>query len=146
MRKEDYSLAAVIAEAVGILMMAAYVVIQIYYGIFYKIAVYKFVCNIVGVVLVYALLWILCSMPEKIHRFSPEACVGDIRKYTIRMLRIIKLVFVAGLLVPCVADAMGVELQEAYSIFVMAAILLITLYYEIKIIRVLRDDQDHHSK
>jgi hypothetical protein len=119
------------------------VIVQIYYGIYYHIAAYKFVCNIVGVVLIYVGLGMLTGMPEKIHRIPPEACVGNIRKYTIRMLRVIKLVFIAGLLVPCVADAMGVELRETYSLIVMGAILLITLFYEIRIIRGMRDD--HHS-
>jgi uncharacterized membrane protein len=140
MRKEDWSLAAVIAEAVGILMVVAYVGIQIFYGVCYHIAIYKFVCNIVGVILLYAGLGLLCTMPEKIHRIPPEACVGKVRKYTIRMLRIIKLVFIAGLMIPCVADAMGVEILDSYSLFVMGAILLITFLYEFKIIQALRDD------
>jgi hypothetical protein len=142
MRKEDWSLAAVIAEAVGILMVVAYVAIQIYYGVYYNITPYKFICNIAGVVLIYIGLGLLATMPEKVHRISPEACVGKIRKYTIRMLRIIKLLFIAGLMVPCVADAMGMEILEAYSLFVMGAILLVTLFYELKIIRALRDDNN----
>jgi hypothetical protein len=143
MRKEDWSLPAVIAEAVGILLTVAYVALQIYYGVSYHIAAYKFVCNIVGVVLIYAGLLLLSVMPEKIHRIPPEACVGTIRKYSIRMVRVIKLVFIAGLLVPCVADAMGIELREVYSLFVMGAILLITFFYEIKIMRGMHDD--HHQ-
>jgi uncharacterized membrane protein len=144
MRKEDWNLAAVIAEAVGILLLVAYLAIQIYYGIYYHIAAYKFVCNIVGVVLIYVGLGLLSTMPEKIHRIPPEACVGKIRKYSIRMLRIIKLVFIAGLMIPCVADAMGIEIRDAYSLFVMGAILVVTFFYEGRIIRCLQDD-DHNK-
>ena len=144
MRKEDLTLPAVFAEAIGMILGIVYIGLQIYYGIVYKVAPYKFVCNIAGVLLIYVGLSILSCQPEKINRLPKEVCVGDVRKYSIRMIRLIKLVFIIGLMVPCVGDVIGIELKEAYSLIVIAAILVIAVGYEYKIIQILRDD--HHRQ
>ena len=59
------------------------------------------------------------------------------------MVRLIKLVFLAGLMIPCVGDVLGIELKEAYSLIMIAAILVIAIGYEIKIIEILR--QNHRG-
>ena len=56
---------------------------------------------------------------------------------------LIKLVFLAGLMIPCVGDVLGIELKEAYSLNMIAAILVIAIGYEIKIIEILR--QNHRG-
>ena len=71
-------------------------------------------------------------------------CVGKVRKYSIRMIRLVKLVFIIGLMVPCVGDGIGIELKDAYSLLVIAAILVITVFYEYRIIQLLRND--HHDQ
>ena len=38
--------------------------------------------------------------------------MGKVRKYSIRMIRLVKLVFIIGLMVPCVGDVIGIELKE----------------------------------
>lgn len=42
-----------------------YIGLQIYYGIVYKVAPYKFICNIAGVVLIYVGLSLVSCQPEK---------------------------------------------------------------------------------
>lgn len=70
--------------------------------------------------------------------------MGKVRKYSIRMIRLVKLVFIIGLMVPCVGDVIGIELKDAYSLLVIAAILVITVFYEYRIIQLLRND--HHDQ
>lgn len=52
--------------------------------------------------------------------------------------------FIIGLMVPCVGDVIGIELKDAYSLLVIAAILVITVFYEYRIIQLLRND--HHDQ
>ena len=59
------------------------------------------------------------------------------------MLRLIKLVFVVGLMVPCVGDAIGIELKDAYSLIVIFAIILIAVWHEYKILLVIRSNRDN---
>lgn len=143
MKKEDLTVPAIFAEAIGMILGMVYIGLQIYYGIAYKVAPYKFICNIVGVILVYVGLSLISCQPEKINRLPKEVCVGKVRKYSIRMIRLVKLIFLVGLMVPCVGDVVGIELKDAYSLFVIAAILVITVLYEYRIIRLLRED--HHD-
>lgn len=135
MRKEDMSVPAVIAEAVGVILTIAYIVLQIYYGVTFHVAAWKFICNILGVLLIYTGFTLFSCYPEKINRLPRENCVGKIRSYSIRMVRSIKLVFIAGLMIPCGADVFGIEIRDAYSLIVMGIMLLIAVYYEYKIIR-----------
>ena len=50
MKKEDLTVPAIFAEAIGMILGIVYIGLQIYYGIAYKVAPYKFICNIAGVV------------------------------------------------------------------------------------------------
>ena len=68
--------------------------------------------------------------PEKINRLPKEVCVGKVRKYSIRMIRLVKPVFIIGVNGPCVGDVIGIELKDAYSLLVIAAILVMTVFYE----------------
>lgn len=53
------------AEAIGMILGIVYIGLQIYYGIVYKVAPYKFICNIAGVVLIYVGLSLVSCQPEK---------------------------------------------------------------------------------
>lgn len=144
MKKEDLTVPAIFAEAIGMILGIVYIGLQIYYGFAYKVAPYKFICNIAGVVLIYVGLSLVSCQPEKINRLPKEVCAGKVRKYSIRMIRLVKLVFIIGLMVPCVGDVIGIELKDAYSLLVIAAILVITVFYEYRIIQLLRND--HHDQ
>lgn len=143
MRKEDLTVPAILAEAVEIIVGLVYIGLQIYYGVVNHIPPYRFICNIVGLLLVYAGLTVLSNHPEPDGLPAPEVCVGKVRKYTLRMLRLIKLVFVVGLMVPCVGDAIGIELKDAYSLIVIFAIILIAVWHEYKILLVIRSNRDN---
>ena len=142
MKKEDLTVLAILAEAVGVLLGILYIGLQIFYGINYHVAPYKYICNIAGFVLVYAGLTILSNHPERINRIPEQMCVGKIRIYSLRMLRLVKLIFVVGLMIPCVADVIGRQMQDAYSLIIIGLLLLVTIYYEYKIILTIRKNRD----
>ena len=45
MKKEDLTVPAIFAEAIGMILGIVYIGLQIYYGIVYKVAPYKFICK-----------------------------------------------------------------------------------------------------
>ena len=98
MKKEDLTVPAIFAEAIGMILGIVYIGLQIYYGFAYKVAPYKFICNIAGVVLIYVGLSLVSCQPEKINRLPKEVCAGKVRKYSIRMIRLVKLVFILSLI------------------------------------------------
>ena len=59
MKKEDWSVPALLAEAVSILLELVYIGLQIYYGVMYHVEPYKFLLNIVVTLLVYIALTLL---------------------------------------------------------------------------------------
>ena len=46
MKKEDLTVPAIFAEAIGMILGIVYIGLQIYYGIAYKVAPYKFICTL----------------------------------------------------------------------------------------------------
>jgi L-asparagine transporter-like permease len=138
MKKEDMTVPALLLEAVTLILALVYIGLQIFYGLYYHIAVYKFLINVFAMVLVYAGLTLLCVYPEHINRLPPELFTPEIRAISLRMTRLVKLIFVAGIMVPCVFDALGIELLDATSLIVIGLILVVVIYYEGKIIRILR--------
>jgi L-asparagine transporter-like permease len=129
---------ALLTEAVTLILALVYIGLQIFYGWSYRVAVYKFLINVFAMVLVYAGLTLLCVYPERINRLPAEAFTPEIRKLSLRMTRLAKLIFVAGVLVPCVFDALGIELIDATSLVVIGLMLADILYYEGRIIHILR--------
>lgn len=83
--------------------------------------------------LVYIAITWLQHYPEKLNHIAAELCVGNIRKYSLRLLTFVKLVFTAGLLVPCVCDAFGIAIRDVYSLIMIGLILVVTAYYEYRI-------------
>ena len=94
--------------------------------------------NVLIMLLVYALLTGLQFFPEKINALPKERCVGEIKRYTIEMLRTIKLIFTLCLLFTSVCDVLGKQLNSGYSVIIVVAIVVAAVYYERKIIRILR--------
>lgn len=139
MRKEDLTVPAILAEAVGLIIGMVYIGLQIFYGVAYHAEPMKLILNLAVAVLVYAGLTLLSSYPEKINGIAPELCKGKIRKYSIRMVRVIKIIFIASLLIPCVADAAGFQVQSAYSLLVIGMLIIVAVYYEYQIIHGLRN-------
>lgn len=138
MRKNEMTWPDMMAEAVGFVSMLLYLGLQIYYGIVYGARTVNIVLNVAAMILVYAGLTMLAVYPERVNGLTAEACTGKIRRLTIRMVRIIKLIFVSGLLFTSVCDVMGKEMNAGYSLVVVALIVVTAVFFEYRIIKILR--------
>ena len=138
MRKDDLTVPALLLEAVDIVLTFVYIGLQIFYGVTYGISPYKVIINLLIMLLVYAGFTVLSFFPERINRIPTEMCAGDVRKYSLRMIRLVKFVFIVGVLVPCVCDAAGIGIQSSYSLIVIGIILVIAVIYEYKILKLLK--------
>lgn len=138
MKKEDMTTIDLLLEAVGIVSTLLYLGLQIYYGISYGANLVTVLMNGAVLVLVYLGLTMLTVYPERVNGLTKETCSGQVRRYTIHMVRLIKLIFVTGLLFASICDVMGHEINSGYSIIVVVLVVLVALYYEWKIIRILR--------
>ncbi len=139
MRKRDLTPAAMLAEAVSIVAGIVYIVLQVFYGYLYPAAWHQPVLNILMAGLVYGALTLLSLYPERLNHLRPEACRGDIRKYSLRMVRTVKLLFMCGLMVPCICDVAGYPMSGLYTAAGIGLMLFAAIYYEVKIIGLLRD-------
>lgn len=139
MKRDELTWPAMLAEAVGIVAGLVYLGLQIYYGIAYRVNGFTMLMNVAAMVLVYAGLTMLCVYPERVNGLTPEQCSGDVRRYTIRMARICKLIFVCGLCFTSICDVLGKELKPGYSLIVVVLIVAVAAFYEYRIIRILRN-------
>lgn len=138
MRKDEMTTTDLLLEAVGIVAAFVYLGLQIYYGIIYGAELISILMNGVMLILVYVGLTLLCFYPEKVNGLTKEACTGKVRIYTIHMVRAVKLIFVISLLFTSICDVMGIQLDGGYSLVAVALIVAVTVFYEVKIIRLLR--------
>ena len=142
MRKEDLSVPALLLEAVTIVLCLCDIGLQIYYGVRFHIPLLHYLWNILALLLVYAALLLLEIFPEKVNRMTPQMFTAPIRRYTLRMLRLIKFVFVTGMFVPSVFDAFGRSIMDAASLTVALLIILIAVYYEYRVYQELQKNKD----
>lgn len=138
LKKEDLTAAGALLEAVGIVAAVSYLGLQIYYGILYGISVTTILLNAAILILVYAGLTLLAWYPERVNQLPPEVCTGKIRTYTIHMVRAAKLIFVLSLLFTSICDVLGIEVYRGYSLLTVALIVAVNIWYEWKIIKLLR--------
>lgn len=138
MKKEDLTVPAMLFEAIDIILGIAYIGLQIFYGLYYHVPVHKFVINILVMILVYIGLSILSNNPERLNRIPPELCVGNIRKYSLRMIRVIKFIFIMGLFIPSVCDVFGYGMTSHYNVIMIIIFIVISLIYEYKILSQLK--------
>lgn len=138
MRKEDMTVASYLLESMTIILGIAYIILQFVYGVKYHIAPYRYFMNIIAAILLYTVLTLLAHYPERVHKLPPELFTPDIRRLTLWMLRWIKFVLISSLLIPCVFDVFGMQIRETSSLFVVALIAIIIVFYEYRIIRILK--------
>lgn len=138
MRKQDLTVPALLLEAVVIILTVGYIVLQIIYGIIYARNPLTILMNAVVIILIYLFFTFLSIYPERVNRLPAELCVGDVRKYTLRMLRLEKLVLTIGFLIPSIFDVIERTLPALCSALIMICIILIAIYYEARIIQTLR--------
>lgn len=139
MRKQDWPVPAMILEAVDLLVEITYIVLQIFYGYLYHVSAYKIVLNVVVSLLIYAAFTALSVYPERINGLSGELCTGKVRQYSLRMIRLEKFVFMVSLLIPCLCDVFAITLTSLYSVIAILLMIAIAVFYEIRIIRILRN-------
>ena len=129
---------ALVFEIISAIAALFYMGLQVYYGIVYGAGAVRIVINVLILILVYMGLTVLAIYPERVNGLPREVCTGAIRKYTIRMVELIKLVFVLSLLFTSICDALGYRVDAAYSLIVMGLILVVAVVFEVKIIKILR--------
>ena len=138
MKKNNLTTEILGFEIISAIAALLYMGLQVYYGIVYGAGAVRVIMNILILILVYIGLTVLMIYPERVNGLSREVCTGVIRKYTVRMVQLIKMVFVLSLMFTSICDALGCHVDAAYSLIVMALILIIAVVYEIKIIRIIR--------
>lgn len=139
MKKNELTWLTMMIEAVGLVSAIIYMGLQIYYGIAYGVGFANIVMNVAAMILVYLGLTLLAVYPERVNGLTREMCSGDARKYTLRMVRLAKLIFVEGLLFTSICDVMGKQINSGYSLVVVVLMVLVAIYYEYRIIKILRD-------
>lgn len=138
MKKNHLSTETLVFEIISAIVALFYMGLQVYYGIVYGAGAVRIVMNVLILILVYMGLTVLAIYPERVNGLSREVCTGAIRRYTIRMVELIKLVFVLSLLFTSICDALGYRVDAAYSLIVMGLILVVAVVFEVKIIKILR--------
>ena len=98
MKKNHLAAEMLVFEIISAIAALFYMGLQVYYGIVYGAGAVRIVMNVLILILVYMGLTVLAIYPERVNGLSREVCTGAIRKYTIRMVELIKLVFVLSLL------------------------------------------------
>ena len=71
---------------------------------------------------------------------------GKVRIYAVRMVRLCKFLIVYGILVPSMADVMGMSIDEAYSLIVMAGVLAVIAYYIYRIYQYNKEEEKNKKK
>ncbi len=138
MGKNRFSMEVVIMEIVSAVAGLFYIGLQVYYGIVYGAVAMRVIMNVLVMLLVYAGLTMMLIYPEHVNGLKREVCTGVIRKYTVRMVSVIKLICVLALLFSSICDALGYRVDGAYSLVAVALIVIVAVYYEGKIIRIFR--------
>lgn len=133
MKKNHLSTETLVFEIISAIAALFYMGLQVYYGIVYGAGAVRIVMNVLILILVYMGLTVLAIYPERVNGLSREVCTGAIRRYTIRMVELIKLVFVLSLLFTSICDALGFRVDAAYSLIVMGMILVVAVVFEVKI-------------
>ncbi len=135
MKSGKYTSPQMIIEIISALAAFVYLGLQIYYGIVYSVGAMRIIMNVLILLLVYAGLTMLFLYPERVNGLNPSVCTGKIRRYTMRMVQLIKFIFVLSLLFTSICDALGYSIDAGYSVIAMGAIALTAIVYEAKIIR-----------
>lgn len=141
MKKDELTVIDLLLEAIIAVSAAIYIGLQIYYGVIYGVNAFNIVMNVAALLLVYTGLTLMQIYPEKVNGLTKAVCIGSIRKYTIHMVRLVKLIFVISLLFTSICDVMGQQINKGYSLLVVVLIVVTALYYEYQIIKILRENK-----
>ena len=146
MKRSDLTIPAIIIDTVTAVCLLVYIALQVFYGLYYHVSPSGYLLNVAIVLLIFGALSYLLTIPEVLNHLAPDQCVGKIREYSLGLLRMARFIFLAGLLIPCVCDALNIGIRSSYSGIVVLLLIAVVLYYESKIINELRNSDDHKDE
>ena len=123
MMKKETEIWEIVTETVTALAVLVYIGLQIYYSYAYESSTVTILYHLLPVLLIYIGLTVLQIFPELLNGIKSEPLKGMVRIYAIRMVRNSKLFLILGMLLPSVADAIGIGMNPAYSLLLMAGVL-----------------------
>ena len=118
----------IIVETVTAVAVGVFLGLQVYYGYVYESGIWTILYHLLPMGLLYVGMIFLQIFPEILNG-SNEPLPKLVRMYAVRMIRICKLFLVTGVLVPSVADVLGIKMNSAYSLIIMGGILGTIGYY-----------------
>lgn len=133
MPRKDMQIWEIIIESVTAVAVLAIIGMQLYYGYLYESGIGTIIYRLLPLVLLYVGLTVLQVFPELLNGVGSEPLQGMVRIYAIRMVRNIKLLLTLGMLLPSAADVLGISVNAAYSLLVLAGILGNIGYYIFRI-------------
>lgn len=141
MKKEEMTMPDMLSEAVGIVAAAVYTGLQIYYGILYKDSstVIQILRNLLVLFLVYFGLTLFQLYPEWLNHLTKEACTGQIKRTTIVMVRVVKLIVILSLTAASFCDVLGITLKSGTGWIIGAVTGAVIICQEAKIIRLIKE-------
>ena len=131
--KKEWQMWEIVIETITVIASLLFLGLQIYYGYIYERSLITLLYHLLPVVLLYAGMTVLQMFPELLNGCSGDPLQGKVRIYGVRMVRNCKMLVILGMLCPSAADALGIEMNAAYSLFVMAGILGTIVYYLVRI-------------
>ncbi|MDE6906410.1 MAG: hypothetical protein K2P76_16070 [Lachnospiraceae bacterium] len=146
MRKSEMGIGDIIVESLTIFGVILYLGLQMFYICRYPVRGMTMVSHFLTVLLLYGGMIVLQCHPEFLNGRGSEPLTGKVRIYAVRMVRICKFLIVYGILVPSMADIMGMGINEAYSLIVMIGILAVIAYYIYRIYQYNREEERKKKK
>lgn len=134
MGKKDPEVWEIIIEAITAVAVCVFFGLQIYYAYIYECGILTMFYHLAPVVLLYVGMTVLQIYPELLNG-SSEVLQEAVRMYAVRMVRNSKLLLIVGVLAPSIADAISVEMNAAYSLFIMVGVIGTIGYYIFRIYR-----------
>lgn len=133
--KKEWKIWEIVIETVTVTAVLVFLGLQIYYGYYYKRSMLTLLYRLLPVLCLYAGMTVLQIFPELLNGGGSEPLQGRVHTYGVRMVRNCKMFVILGMLFPSAADALGVEMDAAYSLLIMAGILGTIVYYLVQIYR-----------
>ena len=129
MKKQEWKAWEIVIEAVTAAAVLVFLGLQVYYAYLYDSGLMILLYHLLPVVFLYIGMTVLQRFPELLNGRGSEPLDKTVCMYAVRMVRNGKLLLILGMLVPSIADVLYIEVNAAYSLMIMAGILLNILYY-----------------
>ncbi len=129
MTKREWEIWEIIIETITLIAVGVFFGLQIYYVYVYESSILTLLYHLLPMFLLYAGPAVLQIFPELLNGFGSEPLQGKVRIYAVRMVRNSKMLVVFGILAPAVADVLGMKMNAAYSLLIMAGVLGNIGYY-----------------